>query len=59
MSVSNSGSGSLVEMLLMFVFVGVLSGASCMVVRFFFLESSPFPIGAEAFSPLYRLVIGV
>ena len=52
MSVGDSGSESLVVMLAMFVFVGVLSSASCMVVVVrdgFFWESSPFfPIGAEA-----------
>ena len=51
-SVGDSGNESLVAMLAMFVFVGVLSGASCMVVVLgggFFWESSPFfPIGAEA-----------
>ena len=60
MSVSDSGSRSLVAMFSMFVFVGVLSGASCMVVGAgYFWESSPFPIGIEAFPPLYRLAKGV
>jgi hypothetical protein len=47
MSGSNDGGISLVAVLLMFAFVGVLIGASCMVMGGgFFWESSPFPIGA-------------
>ena len=53
MSVGDSGSESLVVMLVMFVFFGVSSSASCMMVVVggggFFGETSPFfPIGAEA-----------
>ncbi len=47
MSGSDDSGGSLVAVLLMFAFVGVLIGASCMVMGGgFFWESSPFPIGA-------------
>jgi hypothetical protein len=50
MSVGNSGSESPVAMLAMFVFVGLSSGASCMmVVVGGFLGVEPFfPTGAEA-----------
>ncbi len=46
-------------MLSMVVFIGVSSGASCMVMGGgFFWESSPFPIGAEASPSLYQLAGG-
>ena len=47
MSGSDDGSGSLVAVFWMLVFVDVWIGASCMAMGGgFFWESSPFPIGA-------------
>jgi len=49
MSVGNSGSESPGAMLAMFVFVGLSSGAPCMMVVGGFLGVEPFfPTGAEA-----------
>jgi len=59
MSGSDNGSGSLVAVFWVLAFVGVWIVASCMVMGGGFLwESSPFPIGAEASPPLYRLTEG-
>ena len=59
MSVCDDGSGSLVAVFWVLAFVGIWIVASCMVMGGGFLwGSSPFPIGAEASPPLYRLTGG-
>ncbi len=59
MSGCDGGSGSLVAVFWVLAFVGIWIVASCMVMGGgFFWGSSPFPIGAEASPPLYRLTGG-